>query len=131
MDCQRDASDRSIRSGVRGWRGAIRGTSSVAGDEPSIGVDVASRFEWAKHRQGAAGPVVATAPGWPDLDGRPEIPSRGEKGFGAFALCLVGVERAKTGFRVECEADSELGLLVSCLATLRASTTLALIQQAY
>jgi hypothetical protein len=130
MVCQRDASDRSIRSGVRGWRGAIRGPSSVAGDEPSIGVDVASRFEWAKHRQGAAGPVVATAPGWPDLDGRPEIPSRGEKGFGAFTLCLVGVEHAKTGVRVERKADGKLGLLVRGLAPLHASTTLALIQQA-
>ena len=130
MVCQRAASDRSIRSGVRGWRGAIRGNLNVAGDEPSIGVDVASCFEWAKQRQAAAGPVVATAPGWADLDGRPEISFRGEKGFGAFAHSLVGVERAKTGFRVECEADGELGLLVRGLAPLHASTTLALTQQA-
>ena len=95
-----------------------------------MGVDVASRFEWAKHRQAAAGPVLATAPDWPDLDGRPEISFGGENGFGAFTLCLVGVERAKTGVRVERKADGKLGLLVRGLAPLHASTTLALIQQA-
>ena len=130
MVCQRVASDRSICSGASDWRGAIRGTLSVAGDEPCIGVDVASRFEWAKHRQPAAGPELATAPGWPDLDRRLEISAGGEKIFGAFAHRLVGVDRAKTGFRVERKADGELGLLVTGLAPLHASTTLALIQQA-